>query len=45
MSEINSPNISAQPASGSLDDHEWYYTETDKAPIAKKSEHRHLSLL
>jgi hypothetical protein len=36
MSEINSPNISAQPAS--VDDHEWYYSENDKAPIAKKRE-------
>ena len=40
MSEINPPNdtnISAQPAS--IDDHEWYHSETDKAPIAKKSEY------
>ena len=43
MSEINSPNVSAQPAS--LDNHEWYYSETDKAPIAKKSEHHQLFLL
>jgi hypothetical protein len=43
MSEINSPNISAQPAS--VDDHEWYYSETDKAPIANKSDYRQTSLL
>lgn len=37
MSEINTPNISAQPLAASVDDHEWYYSETDKAPIAEKS--------
>lgn len=35
MSEVNPPlNVSVQPAS--VDDHEWYNSETDKAPIAKK---------
>lgn len=36
--EINSPDTGISSQLASVDDHEWYHSETDKAPIAKKSE-------
>ena len=46
MSGINLPNnadnANTQPAS--VNDYEWYHPETDKAPIAKKSEYRQIIL-
>ena len=36
--EINSPDTGISSQLASVDNHEWYHSETDKAPIAKKSE-------